>query len=327
MDRFDRIFELNRILQAARHPVSRKRLEEELECSRATVKRLIDEMRLFLNAPIVYDRTFNGYRYAQGEGEMYQLPGLWFNASELYALLSMQQLLEQVQPGLLGSHLQPLRRHIEQLLRRQHAGGEQITRRIRILQAAARSAGDHFSNLATAIALRKRLRLDYYSRSLDQSTAREVSPQRLTHYRDNWYLDAWCHLRKGLRTFALDAISESAVLEKKARDINEDELDHHYQSAYGIFSGQSDKTAVLHFTAERARWVAKEQWHPSQESRWLEDGRYELCIPYHNPVELIMDILKYGPDVEVVSPTGLRKSVAGRIAAMTDIYRCRPDQA
>ena len=90
MDRFDRIFELNRILQSARHPVSRQRLQQELECSRATIKRIIEDMRLYLNAPIVYDRERNGYRYDQGEGEMYELPGLWFNASELHALLSVE---------------------------------------------------------------------------------------------------------------------------------------------------------------------------------------------------------------------------------------------
>ncbi|MGD8931738.1 MAG: HTH domain-containing protein, partial [Chromatiales bacterium] len=119
MDRFDRIFELNRILSTARYPVSRRRLEEALGCSRATVKRLIEEMRLYLNAPIVFDRKLNGYRYAPSEGQMYELPGLWFNASELYALLSMQQLLEQVQPGLLDGHLEPLRRRIHDLLNRQ----------------------------------------------------------------------------------------------------------------------------------------------------------------------------------------------------------------
>jgi proteasome accessory factor C len=94
VDRFDRIFELNRILQGARRPVPRRRPQEELECSRATVKRIIEDMRLYLNAPIVYDRECNGYRYDQGEGEMYELPGLWFNASELHALLSVQHLLE-----------------------------------------------------------------------------------------------------------------------------------------------------------------------------------------------------------------------------------------
>lgn len=321
MDRFDRIFELNRILQSARYPVSRQRLEESLECSRATVKRLIEEMRLYLNAPIVYDRKHNGYRYDSAEGEMYELPGLWFNASELQALLAVQQLLEGVQPGLLDSHLQPLRRKIDDLLSHQQGAGEPVSRRIRLLRAAARPAGPHFTLLAGALATRRRLRLDYYNRARDSSDEREVSPQRLTHYRDNWYLDAWCHLRQGLRTFALDAIRQAVQLERPAKEVDEATLESHFAAAYGIFSGEARDLAVLRFTPERARWVATETWHPHQRSRWLEDGSYELTLPYGNPAELLMDLLKYGPDVEVVAPPSLRAAVAERLSAAISRYR------
>ncbi|MDF1529595.1 MAG: HTH domain-containing protein, partial [Sedimenticola sp.] len=105
MDRFDRIFDLHKLLSATRFPVSRQRIEQELECSRATAKRIIDAMRLYLNAPIKYDRELNGYYYDQREEAMYELPGVWFNSSELHALLSVQQLLEHVQPGLLEQQL------------------------------------------------------------------------------------------------------------------------------------------------------------------------------------------------------------------------------
>jgi proteasome accessory factor C len=320
MDRFDRIFELNRILQSARYPVSRQRLEEALACSRATVKRLIEEMRIYLNAPIVYDRKYNGYRYDPSEGEMYELPGLWFNASELQALLTVQQLLEGVQPGLLDGHLQPLRRRIDELLSHQQGAGEPISRRIRLLRTAARPAGPHFTLLAGALGARRRLRLDYYNRARDSSDKREVSPQRLTHYRDNWYLDAWCHLRQGLRTFALDAIREAVQLEQPAQEVDEATLEHHFAAAYGIFSGQAQALAVLLFSPERARWVSTEIWHPRQQSRWLEDGRYELTLPYGHPVELVMDLLKYGPDVEVVAPPSLRAAMAERLRSAMDHY-------
>ena len=321
MDRFDRIFELNRILQNARYPVSRQRLEEELECSRATVKRLIEEMRLYLNAPIVYDRKHNGYRYDPAEGEMYQLPGLWFNASELQALLAAQQLLEGVQPGLLDSHLQPLRLKIDELLRRQPGSGEPVSRRIRLLQAAARPAGPYFTLIAGALAARERLQLVYYSRSGDQLSEREVSPQRLTHYRDNWYLDAWCHLRRGLRTFALDAIRQAHLSDSPAKELDESTLDRHYAGTYGIFSGQAQHLAVLRFSPERARWVSMESWHPRQESRWLEDGRYELSFPYSQPDELVMDLLRFGPEVEVIGPASLRVLVEEKLHQTLALYR------
>ncbi|MES9992446.1 MAG: WYL domain-containing transcriptional regulator [Candidatus Thiodiazotropha sp.] len=320
MDRFDRIFELNRILQAARYPVSRQQLEQDLECSRATVKRLIEEMRLYLNAPIVYDRKLNGYRYDRREGEMYELPGLWFNASELHALLAVQQLLEGVQPGLLESHLKPLRRKIDKLLDRQQGEAEPVSQRIRLIRAAARPAGPCFTQLADSLASRQRLKLVYYNRSRDAVSERVVSPQRLTHYRDNWYLDVWCHLREALRTFALDAIREAQALDQIALDVEERELESHFADAYGIFSGSAKNQAVVCFTPHAARWVAMEEWHPNQQSRWLEDGRYELTLPYGDPSELLMDLLKYGADVEVVSPPALRRSIQLRLRSALDLY-------
>ena len=320
MDRFDRIFELNRILQAARRPVSRQHLEDELECSRATVKRLIEDMRLYLNAPIRYDRERNGYLYDQTEGEMYELPGLWFNASELHALLSVQQLLASVQPGLLDNHLKPLQRRIDTLLRLQHASSDEVPRRIRILQVAARPSGAFFQAVAGALAQRLRLRLAYYNRASDERSVRVVSPQRLTHYRDNWYLDTWCHLREALRTFALDAIEEATPLEEAAKDIAEAELDAHLSAAYGIFAGAPGQVAVLRFSPQRSRWVSQERWHSEQQGHFLGDGSYELRVPYGNPAELVMDILKYGPDVEVREPESLRDAVRERLVRAAGIY-------
>lgn len=320
MDRFDRIFELNRILQSARQPVSRRRLEEELECSRATVKRIIDDMRLFLNAPIVYDRERNGYCYDRSQAEMYELPGLWLNASELHALVSVQQLLAQVQPGLLDPLLKPLQKRIDELLELQQAGSDGLTGRVRILQMASRSAGDCFQSVAGGLARRRRLALRYLNRGSGEQSEREVSPQRLSYYRDNWYLDAWCHLREGLRTFALDAVTEARELGSPAQEVPETELDAHYASSYGIFAGLPNCLAVLRFDPRRARWVAKERWHRDQVGRFLEDGSYELRVPYNNALELIMDVLKYGPDVEVLAPAELREAVAERLRAALEPY-------
>ena len=89
MDRFDRIYGLHRIFRSARRPVSRKTLEEKLECSRATVNRAIEDLRDLLWAPLRYDRERNGYYDDEKDGEHpYEQPRLWFNASELYALLA-----------------------------------------------------------------------------------------------------------------------------------------------------------------------------------------------------------------------------------------------
>ena len=129
------------------------------------------------------------------------------------------------------------------------------------------------------------------------------------HYRDNWYLDGWCHLRNELRAFAVDAIRDVRVLDRPAVDIDDADLDRELGSGYGIFSGASVRWASLVFSSERARWVANERWHPAQHGRFLDDGRYELTLPYSREPELIMDILRHGRHVTVLAPESLRAAV------------------
>lgn len=322
MDRLQRIYGLHRILVSHRLPVAHATLQEKLECSRATVSRIIQELRLYFNAPLEYDREHNGYYYALKEGETFELPGLWFSAAELQALLTVQQLLETAQPGLLDGQLKPLRERIEKLLASEQLGSGEVAKRVRILRMAGRNvAGDHFQTVAGALLQRNRLHIHYFGRGANQETLREISPQRLIHYRDNWYLDAFCHARNGLRSFAVERIHQALPLKQTARNVPEKQLDGHFAAAYGIFAGTPAHTAVLRFTPERARWVAEEQWHPQQEGRFLEDGSYELRLPYADPCELVMDILKYGPDVEVVGPKILRQLLHERLALALAQYR------
>ncbi|GAB1232780.1 YafY family protein [Ferrigenium sp. UT4] len=310
MQRLQRIYKLHHVISSHRFPVPRATLEKELECSRATVKRVIEDMKLYFGAPIEYDRERNGYHYDTQEGQTFELPGVWFNAAELHALLATQQLLEHMQPGLLDTHLKPLKAQVEKLLAAGQHDSDEIAKRVRILRMAGRNTSSaHFQTVAGALLQRKRLVIRYHGRSNDEETQREISPQRLTHYRDNWYLDAWCHERNALRSFAVDRLREAKALEKRAKDIAEKELDAHFASSYGIFAGKPKHTAVLHFTPERARWVAEEQWHPQQQSRTLADGSYELQFPYADPRELVMDVLKHGAEVEVIAPESLKELV------------------
>ena len=322
MDRFDRIYRLHRIFRGARHPVSRKTLEERLECSRATVNRAIEDLRDLLWAPLRYDRERNGYYYDEKDGEHpYELPGLWFNASELHALLATQKLLAGVEPELLDGFIAPLRKRIEHLLANERLGRGDVEQRVRILSMASRATPpDAFTTVAGALMQRRRLAIVYHGRERDAATDRTVSPQRLVHYRDNWYLDAWCHTRRGLRSFSLDRIRKAGDTGETATEVADERLDRHFAGAYGIFSGVPGNTAVLSFSPERARWVAEERWHRDQQARFREDGSFELRIPYDDPRELVMDVLKYGPDVEVLRPASLRREVRTKLAAALARY-------
>ena len=305
----DRIYQIHQLLENRRF-VTREELLERLGVSWATLKRDISLLRDNFNAPIVFDRELGGYRFDTEEkrlGPQYELPGLWFSAEEIHALLTMQHLLSNLDTGgLLGPHIQPLLSRLSGLLGTADDSAEEVRKRIRIETVGAREFHlDHFQLIGSALLRRKRLVIRYYGRGRDEVSEREVSPQRLVYYRDNWYLDAWCHLRIGLRAFSLDAIRAAEILDLKAKDVNDSHLESVLGSGYGIFSGESVNWAVLRFTPERARWVAAEKWHPHQKGQLLKDGFYELRVPYADDREIIMDILKYGEDCQVLGPDAL----------------------
>ena len=322
MDKLNRLYRLHRLFRSKRFPIPLASIREELGCSERTARRVIAELRDELHAPIEYERERNGYRYAGAERDSFELPGIWFSAAELYALLTSHQLLDALQPGLFAPYIAPIRDRLKALLAHQNAGHADFAHRIRLLQIAARPSDlDVFRTLATAVLEHKRLRLLYHGRARDKITERTVSPLRLVYYRSNWYLDSWCHLRKDFRHFSIDRLHPVEIIDQPAREFLDEELDEHFASAYGIFAGAPTATAVLRFTSSAARWVADEQWHPQQEGQVLPDGGYELKVPYSRPEELVMDILKYGPEVEVDAPPVLRDQVAAALEAAAAKYR------
>lgn len=322
MDRTARLYKIDQLLHE-RRVVPAAIFLEELGISLATLKRDLDYLKDRLNAPITWDREKRGYRYSDdaSAARHYSLPGLWFNASEIHALLTMQHLLSTLQPGILAPHIQPLLARLQALLGEADYSADEIGHRVRILGMAARNTDYHnFEVVGSALVRRKRLVIKHYNRSRDETTEREISPLRLVYYRDNWYLDAWCHLRCELRCFAVDVIRQATMLDKPAQDVADKELDEVLGSGYGIFSGKRTTWAKLKFTPERSRWVSAENWHPDQKSSFDQDGNYLLEIPYNDDRELVMDILKYGGDVEVLSPQALRKRVADELHRAYERY-------
>lgn len=311
MDRYERILVLHRRLKTARYLIPLHSLLEELGCSRATLYRDIAFLRDALGAPIDSDSTGEGgFRYDEKEAEYFELPGLWLNSDELHALLATHQLLDRTGSGVLSSALAPLKRRIESLLAQQAGGKRWPVERVRVIGSYVRRRDDiAFRITASAVLERKHLNFDYLARSTNQRTHRHVSPQRLTHYRDNWYLDAYDHDREGLRSFSVDRIQHARLSEQTAIDMPDTELNQHLASSYGIFSGTPKGIATIVFSPKAARWVADEHWHSKQEGLFLPDGRYQLKLPYSNAKELLMDVLRYGADAVITEPESLRQQV------------------
>lgn len=308
----------HRILSSRRTPIPFEELRQRLECSTATLKRVLTQLQDEFGAPLIRARA-QGVLYARNETAPFELPGFWLSAGELTALLVFENLLQGTAPGVLSEQLAPIRDKARALLGEQAALPD-WPQRLRLLGATRREAGPAFSTVASALVRRRRLQVRYHGRESDEITTRELSPQRLTHYRDRWYLDAFCHSRHALRSFAVERFDEAHELATAAQEEPAAALDAALAGSYGIYAGVPTQTAELLFSAKAARWVADKEWHPAQQGEWQPDGRWLLRFAYHRDEELVMDLLRHGEDLQVLGPTTLRKAVAMRLKAALKQY-------
>ncbi len=311
MSRTERLYRFKQIMEQ-RRIVPIGYLLDELGISRSTFKRDLDYLRDRMNAPIVWDGEKGGYRLSAVPqvGPKFELPGIWFSAQEMLALLTMEHLLEQLEPGLLATHVDTLRARLSSMLESTEDSAQEIRRRVRIVTLGARRRDLHsFQTIGAALLRRKRLLIKHYNRERNETSEREVSPQRLVYYRQNWLMDTWCHKSESVRTFGVEAVISVKALKKPARDVPDEELDAILKDGYGIFGGKANAWAKLKFSALRARWVGTETWHERQKASFQPDGTYLLEIPYSDDRELLMDIMRFGPDCEVIEPKVLREKV------------------
>lgn len=327
MSQATRLRDIVAILEATHGPVPVARFRDELGVSLSTFKRDLNVLRDQMQAPIAWMPGENGVE----RGYMLQdkgwssgklgLPRAWFSASEIYALLMIQELASHIGPGLLTEHLQPLIIRITMMLSAADDSPDDVRAHVRILTSASkRRASPHFETVARGAVKKQRLQILYFTRSRNEHSERIVSPQLLVHYKENWYLVAWCHKADGLRMFALDAIEEATLLQVAAKAAPKNQIEDLIGRDFGLYSGKDRQWAKLLFSSRQAPWVRAETWHPEQTSETTEDGGYLLAVPYSDPRELILEILRYGPEVRVIEPVELRREVANRLRAAAALY-------
>ena len=327
MSQTERINQIVNLLEHSRYPVGIERFLNELEISRATFKRDLAYLRDRLGIPVEWQAGETGQRgYVLGGTQPLSdtagaIQGLWFNESEIHALLTMHELASNMAPGLLSGQSTGLMARIKHLLAHADDDPDDVMARIRIMHSASfRTQSPWFQTVARATLRQRKLEIDYFTRSKGTASLRTVSPKRLLHYRANWYLLAWCHRSDALRLFSLDATSSVEMLPDPAKRVSKKAVDEFVGSGFGIFGGQATHRAKLRFSKERSRWIKDEVWHPDQTRRW--DGEHLMLeVPYSHEAEILMEILRHGPDVEVTSPASLRTLVAEKLNEAANRYK------
>lgn len=308
----DQIQRLHELFKKHPNGLNMMTLTAELAASPTTVQQVLNTLIEEYKAPIQYNAATRTYHYAADAREAFQLPGVALSATELRGMVAVLNLLNDLNQGQSSDELNRMQQLMANLMASHGLEAEDLSRRIRILTVAKRPINNHiYQQVSEALFARKQLNIQYAAS--DQSLSeRAVSPQTLVYYRDQWYLDAWCHKRQQLRTFMLSRINSAYQLTDAAREFTDEEIDQHFHNHYGIFSGGEPQHADITFLPGAAHLVAQQQWHPDAKGQWHSD-EYHLNLPYNDDRELLRDLLSYAPYVIINGPAALKSAYKKRL--------------
>lgn len=304
--------ELYHYLSEQRYPKSEQEILNHFQYKKRTFERAKKFLREELNITVLTPSN-GGYKLLEKDKGRIEIGGMLMTQKELIDLL---QIIKLLQPAAEKNHLNEIMNPVlQRLLAIQPA---EYANKLDFIEAFSHGERQHttpyFQQILTAFHKDKRLNIQYNARSSGLSNKtpewREISPQKILRYRSNWYLIAWCHYRQGLRTFSMDKMDNIEIIDKDITHLQNHEVEQHYTQTYGIFSGEKTETAELKFTPPLSLWVQDECWHHQQQGKLETNNCYHLSIPIGKDLtELIMQLSMYGNNVEILSPTRLKKAL------------------
>lgn len=318
--KFYRIYQIDKHIRSNAYP-SIASLSEKLEVSRRTIERDIFYMRIYLGAPIEYDRAKRGYCYSSKD---FGLPSISLSEGEAVAVFLAQKVLSQYK----GTPFEkPIQRAMAKIL---CVLPEEISVDFSLFDSAISFAtgelrGDKeevarmFEIITQAIKECRVLKMDYYTASRDKETSREVHPYHLRHWQNSWYLIGYCCVRDEIRIFAVDRIRRLEVIDDRYLRPSDFSVEEFLGGSLGIERGGKARV-VIRFDEQQARFIREREWHPSQVVEELEDGGVTLTMDVQGLGEVKRWILGYGHHAEVLKPEWFREEIKREVELMGGRY-------
>jgi predicted DNA-binding transcriptional regulator YafY len=283
-------------------------LARDLEVSTKSIHRDLEFMRDRLGLPIDYDAHRSGYGYTE---EVENFPTMQFTEGELFALIVAEKALQQYRGTPFEQPLLSALRKMEENLPETISLSLNDVDQTISFRTRAEPIQDlaTFDALAKATAARQQLRLSYRKPGQQAPEQRVVDPYHLANINGEWFLFAYDHLRKDIRTFVparIKAIEHTGLKFERKHGFS---LEKRLKGSFGVQSGQGEFNIVIRFNKRVADYVREKKWHSSQRLREIKGGGVELSMSLSSLSEVERWILSWGADATVVRPAELAKSV------------------
>ena len=297
-----------------------KTLAEKFGISRKTAQRDIEFLRDRMSAPLLYVHEQRGYIY---EDNTYELPGFWLAEESLTSLLLAYRLASAVPDAAIKTSL---RAFLEQLLAKlshhKTISIKDLSNKVSVRNIEYSKTSERiYHAMLEALLSSKPVQIEYHSPHNAETTTRDILPLHLLHYMGTWHIIAHCALKNGLRDFVLSRIKTITPCTNKITSrYSSEQVREYIRKTFGIFHGKATNEVCLCFSRDVSTWISEQAWHPAQKTFIKKDGRLCLSIPVSDFREIKHEILKYGSQVEVVSPKSLREEIKEEIKKMKKIY-------
>jgi predicted DNA-binding transcriptional regulator YafY len=298
-----------------------KALAEHFEITRKTAQRDIEFMRERMGAPLVYIPEQRGFAY---EDNTYELPGFWLEEESLTSLLLAYRLASAVPDIAIKTSL---RSFLEQLLTKlSHSNAisiKDLSNKVSVRNIQySKTAEKIYHTVLEALLSSKPIQIEYHSPHNSETTIRDILPLHLLHYMGTWHIIAHCAMKNELRDFVLSRVKAIAPCPDKINArFSSEQVSEYIRQTFGIFHGKKTNEVCLCFSKDVSTWIAEQAWHPAQKTFVKKDGRLCLTIPVADFREIKREVLKYGAQVEVLSPKTLRTEIKKEIEKMRKVYR------
>jgi proteasome accessory factor B len=187
-----------------------------------------------------------------------------------------------------------------------------------------RELGDRFAELETATRNRKRVTFQYRPASTGYARQREVNPYGMFYRDGSWLLVGHCQLRKDVRSFRLDRMSDLAVAPKpKTPDFDRPrdfDVRAYANRSPWTFQTAPTEEVELEIRPEAAA-VANEDFGPDARRADQADGSVRLRFPCGNPEFAVSRILAAKGAIQVRAGTRLLQRLRDELRAVADTYQ------
>jgi proteasome accessory factor B len=283
-------------------------LAQQLEVSTKSIHRDLEFMRDRLQLPLEFDRARLGYFYTEAVSAF---PTVQITEGELFALVVAEKALQQYRGTSFEKPLLSAIKKMEQSLPETISLDLADVERAISFRTRAEPILDLkvFDGLAKATAARQQVELTYRKPGMQQTEQRLVDPYHLANINGEWFLFAFDHLRKDIRTFVPARIKSIRSTGKSFVRQKQFSLDARLRNSFGVHSGAGAYDVELRFNARVADYIREKKWHDSQELRVLSNGEVELRMKLSSLLEVERWVLGWGGNAVVVRPVELAQAV------------------